>query len=363
MIEKKKNPQAMPVIFDTDPGIDDAMALYLLARHPALDLRAITTVFGNGSIAVTNRNARILAALYQQAVPVAAGAAGPLHDNALREFSSHVHGDDGLGGVADVAERAALALCPNGQIPALDARPAHQLICDMVNAEPGAITLIAVGPLTNLALALRQDPSIASKVHQVIVMGGAFGTAGRCGNVTPAAEANVINDPEAADLVFTADWPVVIVGLDVTQEVVMDEAYLASLQGRGGAVGDFLWQATRHYQDFYFGCDGIQGIYAHDASAIAYALEPEAFTLRSGPVRVAMEGIARGQTIQDFRKPSGAQTPWSGCPSQRVCIGVNAERVLALFDQAFDPALDAALDATLDAAVGRPTDRPAGAAT
>ncbi|MCV2371213.1 nucleoside hydrolase [Roseateles oligotrophus] len=324
-----KTSTPMPVIFDTDPGIDDAMALYLLARHPALDLRAVTTVFGNASIEVTSRNGQLLAAMFGQQVPVAAGAAGPLHAHAEREFSVHVHGDDGVGGMAALLE---------AEVPPLDARPAYQLICDMVNAEPGAITLIAVGPLTNLALALRHDPSIVAKVHRVIVMGGAFGTAARCGNVTPVAEANIINDPEAADLVFSADWPVVIVGLDVTHETVMSEAYLSSLQGRGGVVGDFIWKATRHYQDFYQACAGIDGIYAHDASAIAYAIEPEAFTLRSGPVRVVTDGIARGQTIQDFRKLSLAQTPWSGCPAQQVCIGVQAERVLALFEQAFDAA-------------------------
>ncbi len=324
----KKPAAPMPVIFDTDPGIDDAMALFLLARHPALDLRAITTVFGNASIEVTSRNGQLLAALFDQQVPVAKGAAGPLHVDAQREFSVHVHGDDGVGGMAAMIERA--------EVPALDARPAYQLICDMVNAEPGAITLIAVGPLTNLALALRHDPGIAAKVHRVIVMGGAFGTQARCGNVTPVAEANIINDPEAADLVFSADWPVVIVGLDVTHETVMTESYLSSLQGRGGRVGDFLWQATRHYQDFYQSVDGINGVYAHDASAIVYAIEPEAFTLRAGPVRVVTEGIARGQTIQDFRKPSGAQTPWSGCPPQQVCIAVRPERVLAIFDQAFN---------------------------
>ncbi|WP_310384181.1 nucleoside hydrolase [Roseateles sp.] len=326
-----KKPAPMPVIFDTDPGIDDAMALYLLAHHPALELRAITTVFGNAGVDVTSRNGQLLAALFDQQVPVAKGAAGPLHVDAEREFSVHVHGDDGLGGMAAMID---------AEVPALDARPASQLICDMVNAEPGAITLIAVGPLTNLALALRHDPGIAAKVHRVIVMGGAFGTQARCGNVTPVAEANIINDPEAADLVFSADWPVVIVGLDVTHETVMTESYLSNLQGRGAGVGvcvgDFLWQATRHYQDFYQSVDGINGVYAHDASAIVYAIEPAAFTLRAGPVRVVTEGIARGQTIQDFRKPSGAVTPWSGCPAQQVCIAVRPERVLAIFDQAFD---------------------------
>ncbi|ALT77372.1 nucleoside hydrolase [Paucibacter sp. KCTC 42545] len=325
----------LQVIFDTDPGIDDAMALYLLARHPALRLRAITTVFGNASLAVTTRNARALCGLYgldAAQVLVAAGAAGPLLPEAEREHSTHVHGDDGLGGRAEVAVAATTELHP------LDPRPAHQLICDMVNAEPGQITLIAVGPMTNLALALRHDPSIAVKVKQVIVMGGAFGIEGRGGNVTPVAEANMINDPEAADIVFTANWPVVIVGLDVTQAVVMSQDHLAALQGRGGAVGDFLWQATRHYQDFYHSVDGITGIYAHDASAIAYAIEPESFTLRAGPVRVALEGIARGQTIQSLRAPGRQPEAWAQAPSQQVCVAVQSQRVLDLFDQAFDAA-------------------------
>lgn len=319
--------KASAVIFDTDPGIDDAMALHLLARHPAIALRALTTVFGNAPIAATTRNALSLAAFYGLDLPVAQGAAGPLHTPAEQDFPAHVHGDDGLGGMF-------------GQLPATparaDARPAHQLICDLINAEPGEITLLAVGPLTNIALALRHDPTITSKVRQVVVMGGAFGSHGHGGNVTPVAEANIINDPEAADIVFTADWPVVIVGLDVTQEVVMKHQYLAALQGKDGAIGDFLWAATRHYQDFYHERDGIGGIYSHDASAAAFCIAPELFSLRSGPVRVVTEGIARGQTIQDFHKPTGAQTPWSSCPPQQACIGVDAAGVLNLFAQAFN---------------------------
>ncbi|HEX2009692.1 MAG TPA: nucleoside hydrolase [Roseateles sp.] len=323
--------KSIPVIFDTDPGIDDAMALYLLARHPSIELRAITTIFGNASVETTTRNALALAHLYGLDIPVAPGAAAALHAPADKEFPAHVHGDDGLGGMFD-------------KLPAATARPdpraAHELICEMVNERPGEIVLLAVGPMTNLALALRHDPSIMKKVKQVVVMGGAFGTCGHGGNVTPVAEANIINDPEAADLVFTADWPVVLVGLDVTQEVVMTENFLAALQGRGqgqgACVGDFLWQATRHYQDFYHERDGIGGIYSHDTSAIAYVIDPSLFTLRAGPVRVVTEGIARGQTIQDFSKPTGAQTPWSACPPQQACIEVDEDGVLELFAQAFN---------------------------
>ncbi|MCV2422850.1 nucleoside hydrolase [Paucibacter sp. DJ2R-2] len=324
------------VIFDTDPGIDDAMALFLLARHPTLKLRAVTSVFGNASIDVTTRNARALCAFYGQPVPVAAGAAGPLFAHAARPHSTHVHGEDGLGG------RAELALTDQNLAP-LDPRPAHELICDMVNAEPGEITLIAVGPMTNLALALQHDPGIAAKVAQVIIMGGAFGTNGHSGNVTPVAEANIINDPEAADQVLAAPWPVVVVGLDVTHAVVMQESYLDGLRGRGGqgaAVGEFLWQATRHYQDFYHNVAGIEGIYGHDASAIAYAIDPSLFTLRAGPVRVVTEGLAVGQTIQNTRPAASLTAPWDQSPVQQVCVAVDGPRLLALFEQVFDPSFD-----------------------
>ncbi|WP_077032890.1 nucleoside hydrolase [Pelomonas sp. KK5] len=320
------------VIYDTDPGIDDAMALWLLARSPEIDLRAITTVFGNASVETTTRNALVLSTLYGLKLPVAAGASKAIAAADEGDYPAHVHGDDGLGGMSAVAEPAK---------ELLDPRPAHQLICDMVNAEPGAITLIAVGPFTNLALALRHDPSIVNKVRQVILMGGAFGTLGHGGNVTPVAEANVINDPEAADLVLTAAWPIVVVGLDVTQQVVMTEDYLSSQQGRGGKVGDFLWQATRHYQDFYSEVAGIRGVYSHDASAVAYAIDPSAFTLRRGPIRVVCEGMARGQTIQDHRNlglPGGhpGRAAWTGRPVQQACIGVDAQRVIDIFDQAFN---------------------------
>ena len=319
--------QRIPVILDTDPGIDDAMALFLLLRSPAVDLRAITTVYGNASVATTTRNACHLRRIFAASTPVSRGASRPLtsaHDVA---YPTAIHGVDGMGGEANAAFSEEL----------LDVRPAHELICDMVNAEPGKITLLAIGPLTNLALALRHDPGIASKVSQVVIMGGAFATQGHGGNVTPVAEANIFNDPEAADLVFTAAWPVVAVGLDVTQQVVMSEDYLAGLQHRGGGAGDFLWQATREYQRHYQARDGIAGLYSHDASAAAFLIAPDAFTTRSGPLRTVTEGIARGQTIQaDAAYGSVDSSPWAGCPSQRVCVGVNAAKVLELFERAFD---------------------------
>lgn len=312
----------IPVIFDTDPGIDDAMALFLLARHPGIALQAITTVFGNADVQTTTRNALALSTLMGLDVPVAAGAAGPLLPRASAWFPTHVHGEDGLGGQ--------VGLLPRAKREAL-AQPAHELICQRVNAAPGEVTLLAVGPLTNLALALRHDPGIAERVKQVVIMGGAFGMHGHQGNVSPVAEANIANDPEAADLVLNAAWPVVLVGLDVTQQVILSQADLAGLRGRGNGVGDFLWAITRHYEGFYDGRDGIAGIYAHDVSAAVHLVAAEAFKHRQGPIRVVTDGLARGQTIQDHQGLAGPDSPWALSPRQQVCVDVDAARLRAEF--------------------------------
>jgi inosine-uridine nucleoside N-ribohydrolase len=215
----------------------------------------------------------------------------------------------------------------------LDVRPAHRFIIDTVRAHPGEVTLLAVGPLTNLALALADDPRIASLVKQVVIMGGAFGTGGVLGNVTPAAEANMLGDPDAADRVLGAAWPVAIVGLDVTQPTIMSRDYLASLRDRGGAAGQFVWDVSRHYEAFHQESAQLRGIYVHDSSAVAYLLAPHLYTTRSGPVRVLTEGIAVGQTIQ---KPWTLPVPapdWDHRPDCKVCVGVDVAGMLALHER------------------------------
>src|SRR6201996_7997727 len=171
------------VIYDTDPGVDDAMALVFQARHPDIELLGLTSVFGNATIETTTRNARFLAARFTPGVPVAQGAAAPLK-RAAPEPLAWIHGDDGLGNIALEAGRET-----SFEAAALDGRPAHRFIIDTVRAHPGEVTLIAVGPLTNRPLAPADDPGIATLVKQVVIMGGASGTHGVLGNVTPAAEA------------------------------------------------------------------------------------------------------------------------------------------------------------------------------
>ncbi|MFL9999592.1 nucleoside hydrolase [Paraburkholderia dipogonis] len=310
------------VIYDTDPGVDDAMALVFQALHPDIELLGLTSVFGNATIETTTRNARVLAGRFAPGVPVAQGAAAPLERSAPEPLA-WIHGDNGVGNIAlDTTDAAAL-----------DARPAHRFIIETVRAHPGEVTLLAVGPLTNLALALADDPQIASLVKQVVIMGGAFGTDGVLGNVTPAAEANILGDPDAADIVFGAAWPVAIVGLDVTQRTIMSHQYLASLRERGGAAGQFVWEVSRHYEAFHEQSAQLEGIYVHDSSAVAYVLAPQLYTTRSGPVRVLTEGIAVGQTIQ---KPSAMPVPataWDSRPNCKVCVEVDVPGMLALYER------------------------------
>ena len=311
----------LKLLFDTDPGVDDAMALLFLHRHPRAQLLGVTTVFGNAEVDVTTRNALYLAERFGITAPVARGAALPLV-RPPRGAAPEVHGDDGLGNLPQ----------PPATTLKVDSRPAHRLIIDTLRRHPHEVTLLAVGPLTNLALALAEDPSIAGLVNRVVVMGGAFGTHGHAGNVSPVAEANVFSDPQAADAVFTADWPVTVVGLDVTHQVVMGPSAFDELRDHGGDAGAFIWACSRHYVDFYGRAVGVQGCYVHDASAVACALAPELFGTRRGPVRVVPHGLAQGQTIQSAagRRWSGSRD-WDGVPDQAVCTAVDGQAVLDLY--------------------------------
>lgn len=307
------------VIFDTDPGIDDAMALLFLHYLPGIELLGITSTFGNHVVDVTTRNALYLVERFKIDVPVARGTGVPL----AGEYGPppvYVHGNNGLG---DVPVPETVKTQP-------DPRVAHKFIIDTVRAHPGEVTLVAVGSMTNLALALREDPEIAGLVKEVIIMGGAFGYFGNLGNISPASEANIHDDPTAADEVFGAKWHVTAVGLDVTHRVEMPTDYIRALAKDAGEVGQFIWDITRFYENFYKK-SGMPSIYVHDASAVAYLADPSLFKTRSGAVRVVTEGLAIGQTIQkpDSRHfPAGA---WDNRPSQAICIDVDAEKLRELY--------------------------------
>ncbi len=307
----------MKVIFDTDPGIDDAMALLYLSKLPEIELIGITTVVGNASIADTTRNALYLRQQFGISAPVIRGA-GETLDGVVKAEPAIVHGHNGLGDV-DIPAVDESGLAPGS---------AHQFIIDSLRAHPGEVTIIAVGRMTNLALALREAPDVAKLAKQVIIMGGAFGYEGRSGNITPLAEANIHGDPVAADEIFAAEWPVVVVGLDVMHDIILDNDYLAALARDAGANGELLRQISEHYAKFYMNVMGLAGVVGHDLLAVTYALYPEWFETRRGAVAVIREGVAVGQTALWPEQRGGVHSVWEGRPMQTICVGVDGPKVL-----------------------------------
>jgi inosine-uridine nucleoside N-ribohydrolase len=295
------------LIIDTDPGIDDAMAILYAAAHPGLELIGLTTVFGNVPVATATRNALFLAEMAGLDIPVAEGAAAPLAQP-LPPHPDFIHGVEGFG---------ALPHCtPKGRA---DPRPAARFLCKTAAAHPGQVTICAIGPLTNLAAALELAPSIAHNVGRVVVMGGAVGSPG---NVNADAEANIWNDPHAAAAVFAADWPVTLVGLDVTGQVTCSPEDFAALARAAPVIGGFLDGAVQHYFEFYRSRHGLEGCHMHDPTAVIEITDPELFEVRKISVAVTLEGKAAGRTRID---PAGSTPP------VRVCTGVDAQAVRARF--------------------------------
>ncbi len=307
------------VIIDTDPGVDDAMAISFAWLSPAIDLLAITTVFGNVSVEQSTRNACILLDKLGAAIPVARGAAEPLQKE-LSDYPDFVHGKNGFGDIK-------LPTPGRAEVP----DSAVDLIVEQVEANPGEIRLVAIGPLTNIATALERCPSLLQKVKELVILGGAFTING---NVNPAAEANMLSDPHAADRVFSQTGPITVIGLDVTQEVVMTDDYLREVHNETTPAGSFLFDMTRLYLDFHRS-GGIDGLYTHDPSAIAYVINPGLFGKSKGEVRVLCDGIGMGQTIMNRRGDVYGSTPWSGIPRTDVCLEVRGEELLDLYKNTF----------------------------
>ena len=305
------------IILDTDPGIDDAMAIFTAMAHPQIELLGLTTTFGNVSVEQATTNALSLVEMAGLDIPVAKGAATPWVKE-LNPFPDFVHGVDGFGNVNLAA--------PKGQPLAQNAA---QFIVEQVNANPGEITLVAVGPLGNLAAALQIDPSITDKVKEVVLMGGVIAADG---NVSPVAEANILSDPHAADKVMAAAWPVVIVGLDVTHQVVLNNALFAKIAKENSKVGQFMADAAQFYIDFYSSIRDIDGCYAHDVSAVAYVVDPSMFGTIEGEICVATEGVAIGQTIMSRFGIPYPLTFWQGRPKQKACMQVDSAKLVALFE-------------------------------
>jgi purine nucleosidase len=267
------------IILDCDPGVDDALAIAYAVGSAELDLLGITTVAGNVGLDRTTANAlRVSEFVGAGPVPVTAGSPRPLSRPAIT--ATHVHGDDGLRGAR---------LPP----PVATPRPGHSrdFIIDTVMAAPGEVTLVATGPLTNIALALEQEPSLVTNVRDFVIMGGSSAR----GNVTPAAEFNIAADPEAAAQVFSAGWTVTMVGLDVTKQAVAYEAVLARIGRLGRLADDLVLPCLR--SDPMAGDDAV-----HDVCAVAYVSRPALLGLRPARVEVETEGQwTSGMTVTDFR--------------------------------------------------------------
>ncbi|MCL1124406.1 nucleoside hydrolase [Shewanella surugensis] len=308
------------IILDTDPGIDDAMAIIFAEASPDLELKALTTVYGNTDIDNAINNALYLKEKYQLAADVVKGASLPL-SGIPKAPVIKVHGETGFGYIKVAKQTNA----------SIDSRSAAQYIIDAVKAEPGEITLVAVGPLTNLALALQDSPEITALVKEVVIMGAAFGMNEHRGNVTPYAEANIHADPQAADLVFAADWPVTVIGLDVTKESLFTEQYLTDIKDSTQEVGQFIWDISQYYLEFYAQITGSHSCHVHDPSAIAYVISPSLFTFREGPINAITSGPAIGHTIQKFDQQQYMNDPWSPRRSHQVGASVQSKQLLALY--------------------------------
>lgn len=303
---------AKKILIDTDPGVDDTMAILFALRSPELHVIGLTTVFGNTDVEHTTLNALRLVELEGNGhIPVAKGANYPLVRPRGR-LGTFVHGEDGMGNTNPPL--------PKGKPVDI---PAAQFIVETILANPGEITLVPVGPLTNIGLALLLCPEIASKVKEVVIMGG---SAYQRGNATPAAEANVHNDPEATRLVFTAGWPLTMVGLDVTMKCVMSKAYLNNLSRAGNPATDLIGRILPFYQAYHDQVHGMQGaIHTHDPSAIAYLIDPSLFQTKQLPVYVEVDGLCAGDTVPDPHRT------WIDHPLTNVCLDVDAERLQALY--------------------------------
>lgn len=312
-----------PILIDTDPGIDDALAILLAFGSPEVSVEAITTVAGNVEVDLATHNAlRILDVVGPGRRPrVAQGAAAPLVGPLVT--AAHVHGDDGLGNVGRCLE-------PDGRLRypdpprTLEMLDGAGLILETADCFAGRLVIVALGPLTNVALALQRDPARLAQAARIVVMGGAVAVAG---NVTPAAEFNIHVDPEAAAEVLASGLAVELVPLDVTRQVVLTRAELAAALARhGGRTARFIEDFTAHGFDFETRRgDGAMAL--HDPLAIGVAVDPSLVTLEALHVAVECQGsLTRGMTVAD-RRPHRNRP----APTCRAASGVDAPRFLRLF--------------------------------
>lgn len=286
---------ARKLIIDTDPGHDDAIAILLAGKF--FDVLGITTVYGNQSIEKTTKNAlKILEFSGLTGIPVYQGCAHPIINEAI--FSSSVHGETGLHG-------------PDLPEPRLQVRPEHA-VDFIIRAvmENDDVTLLPIGPLTNIAMALRKEPSIAGRIMEISLMGGST----TIGNVTPVAEFNIWSDPEAAEIVFTSGVPIKMVGLNLTRQAEAVPEIRERLRRLGNKTGPIAAQLLDFYSQKLKDIFGVQGGSVHDACAVAWLIDPTLITYERVHVAVELTGaFTRGMTVCDRR--------YHGSPGTKIDVG------------------------------------------
>ena len=307
------------VIIDTDPGIDDAAAILMALASPELEVVAVTTIFGNASVETCTANARrVLAAAGRSDIPVHMGVGKPLFRPANEGWASHIHGGDGLGG----SEHPDAGQAPQAQAPS---RHAALAIAETVTASPGEITILALGRMTNVALALSLEPGVAQAVKEIVVMGGAVTVPG---NVSGVATANLHEDPEAASILYRSSAPIVQVGLDVCNRVTVNPGQLAAIADAGSAATNLLSEATGYLRAAYIRTGRIgpdDGVRYNDMPAVGYAIDPGLFRERPAQVEIeAHSELTKGQTVADWNAPE---------PNARICLEVDSDALTAMFTE------------------------------
>ncbi|NIS63024.1 MAG: nucleoside hydrolase [Proteobacteria bacterium] len=320
------------VIIDTDPGVDDALAILFALLSPELKVEAITTVNGNVSVEQATKNAAIILDLLDRKPrPILArGAAKPLKKRVFRAQS--VHGSNGLGDLRQLKNPDGSRKYSDPQLPqhTLDA---IELALDLLKRYADELSLIALGPLTNLAKALMADEKRVKRLREVIVMGGAIRVPG---NVTPAAEFNIFVDPHAAQRVFKSGLPITLVPLDVTQKVCLESKQMENLaQEMAAPLGMFLSDCTSKAMEHMEQVKGVAGIYLHDPLAVGVAIDPS--LVETKPLHVDVEirsGITQGMTLADLR---AIRDDLKQPTNIHVALGVAVEGFLSLFKERLCP--------------------------
>lgn len=278
------------ILLDCDPGHDDAVAMMLAWGNPSIELLGVTTVGGNQTLDKVTRNALSVATVVGlHDVPIAAGCRLPLVRPV--EIAPDVHGDSGLDGV-ELPE------------PAVELDPRHGvdlIIETIMSNEPGTVTLVPTGPLTNIAMAARKEPRIVERVQEVVLMGGGY----HVGNWSPVAEFNIKVDPEAAHIVFNEKWPIVMVGLDLTHQALATDEVAERIAAVPGSVSQFTLGLFTFFRKAYQDAQGFEFPPVHDPCTLAYLIDPTIVETVKVPVDVELNGsLTTGMTVADFRAPA-----------------------------------------------------------